>query len=246
MPHKARIKKLAINMASLVIHFAHGGLLVTGILAAVLWVGTYNGALELPIKNAGAQDAPLVQPVSPPADRPAMEKVSLALDVSAEPLKPEMSAVANYLARRYHVSNQAIKPLVSAVQSAAARAGLDPLLILAVMAIESRFNPFAESVVGAQGLMQVMPRFHQDKLEANGAGKNALLEPHMNIQVGVLILKESISRAGNVQAGLQQYAGAPDDTEAQYAAKVMAEKQRLEQAARQIATRRSRQSESRA
>lgn len=245
MPYKARFKKLAVNAASLVMHFAHGGLLVTGMLVVVLGVGSYNGTFELPIGNSGAQDLPSM-PTGPAPTNP-VEKVALVSQASAAPLKPDMRAVANYLARRYHVSNQAIKPLVSAAQSAGLRADLDPLLILAVMAIESRFNPFAESVVGAQGLMQVMPRYHQDKLDAEGAGKNALLlEPHMNIQVGALILRESISRAGSLERGLQQYAGAPSDREAQYAAKVMAEKQRLEQAARQIATRRSRQSESRA
>lgn len=245
MPYKARFKKLAVNAASLVMHFAHGGLLVTGVLAFVLGVGTYNGAFELPIGNTAVQD--LSPPPSAPAQADPTEKVALASPASAATLKPEMGAVANYLARRYHVSIQAIKPLVLAAQTAGVRAELDPLLILAVMAIESRFNPFAESVVGAQGLMQVMPRYHQDKLEAEGAGKNALLmEPHMNIQVGAMILRESISRAGSLEAGLQQYAGAPTDPGAQYASKVMAEKQRLEQAARQIATRRSRQSESRA
>jgi soluble lytic murein transglycosylase-like protein len=246
MPYKSRLKKLAVNAVSLVMHFAHGGLLVTGMLAFVLGVGTYNGAFELPIGNTAAQD---VQPLqsAPPAQADPVEKVALVSEASSAPLKPDMRAVANYLARRYHVSSQAIKPLVLAAQSAGVRADLDPLLILAVMAIESRFNPFAESVVGAQGLMQVMPRYHQDKLEAEGAGKNALLmEPHMNIQVGAMILRESISRAGSLEAGLQQYAGAPSDPGAQYASKVMAEKQRLEQAARQIATRRSRQSEARA
>lgn len=245
MPYKARFKKLAVNAASLVMHFAHGGLLVTGILVVVLGVGSYNGAFDLPIGNAGAQDLPSMQ--TGPAQADPIEKVALASELSVAPLRPDMSAVANYLARRYHVSGQAIKPLVLAAQSAGVRADLDPLLILAVMAIESRFNPFAESVVGAQGLMQVMPRYHQDKLEAEGAGKNALLlEPHMNIQVGAMILRESISRAGSLEAGLQQYAGAPSDPAAQYASKVMAEKLRLEQAARQIATRRSRQSEARA
>lgn len=245
MPYKARFKKLAVNAASLVMHFAHGGLLVTGTLVIVLGVGSYNGAFELPIGNTAAQDLPSLQ--NGPAQADTTEKVALLSPASAATLKPDMRAVANYLARRYHVSSQAIKPLVLAAQSAGVRADLDPLLILAVMAIESRFNPFAESVVGAQGLMQVMPRYHQDKLEAEGAGKNALLlEPHMNIQVGAMILRDSISRAGGLEAGLQQYAGAPSDPDARYASKVIAEKQRLEQAARQIATRRSRQSESRA
>lgn len=233
MPYKARFKKLAVNAASLVMHFAHGGLLVTGVLAFVLGVGTYNGAFELPIGNTAVQD--LSPPPSAPAQADPTEKVALASPASAATLKPEMGAVANYLARRYHVSIQAIKPLVLAAQTAGVRAELDPLLILAVMAIESRFNPFAESVVGAQGLMQVMPRFHMDKLPEE-ADRSAFLDPVTNVQVGARVLKESIRRNGGVTSGLQQFAGASNDPDRRYASKVLAEKQRLEQAAQRLRT----------
>jgi soluble lytic murein transglycosylase-like protein len=94
--------------------------------------------------------------------------------------------------------------------------------------------------MGAQGLMQVIPKFHQDKLEAHGTDHNGLLDPQINIRIGARVLKESIDRMGSLEAGLQQYAGALADADAQYAAKVIAEKARLEQAMRQQATRRTR------
>jgi len=109
------------------------------------------------------------------------------------------------------------------------------MLLVAVMAIESGFNPIAESPMGAQGLMQVIPRFHQDKLEAVSSS-NSLLDPIVNIQVGALVLKEYIRNTGSLEAGLQKYAGAVSDDENQYAIKVLAEKQRIE-----YATRRGRQ-----
>jgi soluble lytic murein transglycosylase-like protein len=148
--------------------------------------------------------------------------------------------VAGHLARKYRVSTLAIEPLVLAAQEAGAEVGLDPLLILAVTAVESRFNPFAESVMGAQGLMQVIPKFHQDKLEAHGTDRSGLLDPQINIRIGARVLKESITRMGSLEAGLQQYAGALADADSQYASKVIAEKGRLEQAMRQQATRRTR------
>jgi len=141
---------------------------------------------------------------------------------------PKQRAIANYLARRYRVAFDATERLVGAAFEAGQQVGIDPLLILAVMAIESRFNPIAESVAGAKGLMQVIPKHHQDKLFELG-GEDAVLDPMTNIQVGARILKEYIRRTGNLEAGLQLYTGALDDTSSQYAQKVIAEKERLRQ-----------------
>jgi hypothetical protein len=107
---------------------------------------------------------------------------------------------------------------------------LDPMLILAVMAIESGFNPLAESPVGAQGLMQVMTRVHSARFEAHG-GDHAALDPMANLQVGSMLLKELIQRGGSVERGLQLYVGAgnlPDD--GGYGARVLAERGRIQTA----------------
>ena len=111
--------------------------------------------------------------------------------------------------------------------AAAAEAGVDPLLILAVMAVESRFDPDARSAYGAKGLMQIVPRFHRDKLDPHG-GEIAILDPRVNVTVGTQILKQYVQEAGSVQAGLQRYAGGEDDPDRRYARKVMAEKHRLQ------------------
>jgi hypothetical protein len=141
--------------------------------------------------------------------------------------------LAKYLSRRYRVANDATEQLVEAAHDAGQRLGLDPLLILSVMAIESRFNPIAESDMGAKGLMQVMSRQHQEKFAAHG-GEDAVLDPATNILVGARILKDCIRRGGGLEAGLQLYAGALSDLSNQYAQKVMAEKDRLAQALRRV------------
>ncbi len=143
---------------------------------------------------------------------------------------PTMDGVIRYLSQKYRVSRTAVTPLVEAAHETGRSMGVDPLLILAVMAIESRFNPFAESSFGAQGLMQVVPRFHHDKLE-DGEDVTAFLDPETNIRVGAQILKDSIKRAGgSVKGGLQRYNGNLSDPNQRYANKVMAEKARLSQA----------------
>ena len=135
--------------------------------------------------------------------------------------------VTNWLSKRYRVASDATNMLVSAAYLTAKEIKLDPLLILSVMAIESGLNPFAESPVGAQGLMQVMSKIHQEKFEEMG-GVKAALNPVANIKVGALILKDYVARAGSVEAGLKLYVGAGAfDNDAGYGSRVLTEYKRL-------------------
>lgn len=158
----------------------------------------------------------------------ADSSVEAADDV--EVLTPSMRGALDYVTRRYRVSQKALLPIFEAAQLTGREHGLDPLLIVAIIGIESGFNPLAESSMGAQGLMQVIPRFHQDKLP-EGASDTSFLDPVVNVQVGVLVLQEAIRRRGSLIGGLQQYAGSSDN-EGAYASKVLAEKKRLEQGRR--------------
>jgi soluble lytic murein transglycosylase-like protein len=142
-------------------------------------------------------------------------------------------ALANYVSRKYRIAPDVTEQFVGAAYDAGRQVGLDPLLILAVMAVESRFNPVAESLVGARGLMQVIPKYHLDKLLEHG-GEEAVLDPMINIALGARILKEYVRRTGSLEAGLQFYNGALADPSSQYAQKVFAEKERLQQAVRQF------------
>lgn len=143
----------------------------------------------------------------------------------------EQRWVTNWLAKRYRVARDAANMLVSETYMAASEIKIDPLLILAVMAVESRFNPFAESPVGAQGLMQVMSKVHKDKFEDHG-GVKAALNPVANIRVGAQILKDYVERGGSIEAGLKGYVGAAThDTDYGYGAKVMAEYRHLKEVA---------------
>jgi len=135
--------------------------------------------------------------------------------------------VTSWLAKRYRVASDASNMLVSAAYLTAKEIKLDPLLILSVMAIESGLNPFAESPVGAQGLMQVMSKIHHEKFETLG-GVKAALNPVANIKVGATILKDYVTRGGSVEAGLKLYVGAAAfDNDAGYGSRVLAEYRKL-------------------
>ncbi len=127
---------------------------------------------------------------------------------------------------------QPTERFVAVAYRAAREVGLDPLLVLAVISVESRFNPIAESVVGAKGLMQIIPKYHRGELARLGGGDDAVLDPESNIVAGTRILKEYVRRMGTLQGGLQFYSGAPGDSSARYARKVFAEHRRLEAVAR--------------
>lgn len=146
-------------------------------------------------------------------------------------LPKQQAAVAYWLSKKYRVAPEPISALVAEAYAIGAKAKLDPTLILAIMAIESGFNPFAQSPVGAQGLMQVMTKIHSDKYEDFG-GKLAAFDPLTNLRVGVKVLQESISRAGSIEGGLKYYVGAANMAgDGGYAAKVVAEYSRLHQVA---------------
>lgn len=151
---------------------------------------------------------------------------------AAEPkaLPKEQANVAFWLSRKYRVAPEPLSVLVAEAYEIGQKARLDPTLILAVMAIESRFNPFAQSPVGAQGLMQVLTRVHTDKYEDFG-GQLAAFDPVSNLRVGVRVLKECIQRAGSVEGGLRLYVGAVSSDGNWYIDKVLSEHQRIQSVA---------------
>ncbi len=161
------------------------------------------------------------------ADTAQPDAVDRATATNPQSLPKQQAAVAYWLSKKYRVAPEPVSALVSEAYGIGARTKLDPTLILAVMAVESGFNPFAQSAVGAQGLMQVMTKIHSDKYEIFG-GKLAAFDPLTNLRVGVKVLQECIARAGSLEAGLKFYVGAANiEDDGGYAAKVMAEHGRL-------------------
>jgi hypothetical protein len=141
----------------------------------------------------------------PPMAEPNAVGRATAADINNLP--SQQARLAQWISRRYRVAPEPVSALVREAWETGTRARVDPTLILAIMAIESRFNPFAQSAVGAQGLMQVMTRVHDDKYESFG-GTYAAFDPVTNLRVGVQVLKESIARGGSIEEGLRHYVGA--------------------------------------
>jgi len=171
------------------------------------------------------------QPAEMDASADPAERVTAA---NPSALPKDQAKVADWLSRKYRVAPEPVSALVAEAFDLGQRIKLDPTLILAVMAVESSFNPFAQSPVGAQGLMQVMTRVHTDKYEDFG-GKLAAFDPVTNLRVGVKVLQDCIrSAGGSIEGGLRNYVGAVDNDSSDYVTKVMAERQRLQSVARGV------------
>lgn len=193
--------------------------LVASLLALLLILHTHYGPLQvrnpfqpgLPLEAIQAEQAARLNP--PVATLSPMEE-------------SRYRVLSEYLGKRYRVSQRVIFDLVTLAHTVGRQHKLDPLLIIAMMGIESSFNPIAESVVGAKGLMQIIPQYHAEKLRPFG-GEKAVFDPTANVVVGTQILKEYLRGTGNLNVALQRYAGALGDRDDGYTRKVLAERQRL-------------------
>ncbi|RZI43372.1 hypothetical protein EGT07_10355 [Herbaspirillum sp. HC18] len=237
----------ARDMVSGFITTAHHTLMVLGI-AAIAALGIMFVKPEVtdylkelsPFAEAEAaeEEAPaLAGLMEAPAAAAAQETVAAKSDTASKTDENlignsrQQKWVTSWLAKRYRVAADATDMLVSAAYLTAKEIKLDPLLILSVVAIESGFNPFAESPMGAQGLMQVMSKVHREKFEELG-GVKAALNPIANIKVGSLILKDYVTRGGSVEAGLKLYVGAGAfESDSGYGTRVLAEYRRLKEVA---------------
>ena len=144
--------------------------------------------------------------------------------------KPQQQLIG-FLAKKYRIASTEVRKMVAAAYAAGAYTKLDPLLILAVMSIESNLNPVVESAAGAQGLMQIMPKVHANRFDQYG-GLGSIFNIDTNVLVGARILQDCIKLGGNtVEGGLKCYVGASGPSDGGYGAKVLAEQARLARAA---------------
>ena len=154
-------------------------------------------------------------PLEPTRETASLPSVGAAPPtLSAQlPLDAKVASVARYLAgRRTGLSRRETDALALAIFREAARYELDPALVLAVMHVESRFNAFALSPVGAIGLMQVMPATGEELATDLGIvwrGAQTLFDPFVNLRLGVAYLKRLESRYGDTATALAAYNWGP-------------------------------------
>jgi soluble lytic murein transglycosylase-like protein len=135
--------------------------------------------------------------------------------------------IASYVSKAYRVGFDEAARYVATAFQVAKEHKVDPMLVVAIMSIESSFNPVAQSHAGAQGLMQVLTRVHPEKFRPFG-GVGSAFDVYANIYVGTRIIGEYLAREGSTEGALKSYVGAAlmsDD--AGYGWKVMSQMERF-------------------
>ncbi len=146
-----------------------------------------------------------VKSISHVSDRIPTSKIDpQALDSNLMGSLQNQRAVADFFQKKYSLDPAKSEEYVSNTILIAKEVNIDPVLLLAVISVESNFNPNTKSHAGAEGLMQVMTSVHKDKHAIFG-GTSTAAKPEVKIRVGA--------------------ANAEDD--GGYADKVMAERNRL-------------------
>jgi hypothetical protein len=222
------VRTFGSDIASGFFDISHSGLAMVGV-AVVLALSTLAARPDLRQTGEAHLMAWLqARQVAALGMVPELDAVDRATAANPKDLPKQQAALAYWISRKYRVAPEPVSALVAEAYEVGQKAKLDPTLILAVMAIESGFNPFAQSPVGAQGLMQVMTVVHSEKYDVFG-GKLAAFDPVTNLRVGAKVLQECIQRAGSLQGGLKFYVGAAQlADDGGYADKVMAEHARLQ------------------
>jgi soluble lytic murein transglycosylase-like protein len=120
-----------------------------------------------------------------------------------------------------HLTEAQISRIREAILRYSQKYSLDPLLVTAVIEVESAARPWARSPKGALGLMQVMPYMIRPM---DLAGNASTIEA--NIEAGCMILADNIRRKGE-EDGISAYFWGSDIRGVTYLNRVRAAQERL-------------------
>lgn len=183
-------------------------------------LSSFSSTLTLSIiVGAGVLMVHKLQPKLPAAPVAVAAPVIVPL---VDKVGQQKTALTSYLSTKHHQSISVVRQYVDLAWAEARKhPHVSPELILAVMQKESELRANAESDYGAKGLMQVVPRYHENRLRA----RESITEPRVNIRVGAEILQEYLgSASGDFRRALRKYSG----NAAGYAESILSEKTRLQ------------------
>jgi soluble lytic murein transglycosylase-like protein len=141
--------------------------------------------------------------------------------VSSAPPAQEQRVVARIAELNPHLTPGQLDRIEAAIDRYSEKYGLDPVLVAAVIEVESSGKPWARSPAGALGLMQVMPHMIRPM---GMAGNPSTVEA--NVEAGCAILASNIRRLGE-ENGISAYFWGGNIKGPGYLNKVKAARERL-------------------
>jgi soluble lytic murein transglycosylase len=129
------------------------------------------------------------------------------------PARAEIASIRAFLeTRRTGLTRFEVDQLARTIVAEARRNALDPVLVMALIHVESRFNSFAVSPVGALGLMQILPSTGEEIAANLGIawhGPQTLFNPIVNVRLGVAYLRQLSKRYEDLATALAAYNWGP-------------------------------------
>ncbi|WP_176067500.1 lytic transglycosylase domain-containing protein [Anaeromyxobacter diazotrophicus] len=152
--------------------------------------------------------AAAVPAIEPPAP-PAVEAQPPAAEPQIPPEHVEAHVRAQVAQRMPGAAPTTRRKVAATVLAESSRAGVDPLLVVALIHVESSFNPRARSRAGALGLMQVRVPTLREQLHRPQARRADALDPHTNVQAGVRYFRQLLDTFGATDLALMAYNAGP-------------------------------------
>lgn len=155
---------------------------------------------------------------------PKIEKQQVNKPINNISYTPKMSVLTNYIAEGYNIPKGKANIIVKEAFSISDKKNIDPLMLLAITAVESEFNDKARNPSGAVGLVQALPKAHPEKVRVIKQKGGSLYNIHNNLSLGAQIYKEYLTASkGNPTQALQRYNGSLSDKKKVYSKKVFKE-----------------------
>jgi len=156
------------------------------------------------------------------------DAASRATTQNPKTLSAEQMTVTRWLGRKYRVAHEPLAAMVSQAWTLGQRSQLPPTLILAIVGVESRFNPYATGNQGTVGLMQIDKDAHAEALQYFG-GPLAAFDPLTNLRLGVRHLQGLAQQTNSMEEALALYGTSSGQAdESQYVERVLNEQRLLD------------------
>ena len=173
---------------------------IKGLLGAGLAVAAWVVVAGFPRSIAHEHRPPLPTPGEADVDD----------DAAVAPPRSMVERIGDQIAARMPVLDDDDRDrLAATIVLEANAARIDPLLVLALIEVESRFDPRALSGSGALGLMQLREPTLRREIERHGLDAD-LRDPVTNVQAGVRYLRRLLDAFGREEIALMAYNAGPN------------------------------------